>query len=201
MTRAPDEKYDLELVGELCGSYGVEAVRFAKKEMRVGKTPDFRLLIGSDLYAFCEVKSPRDEWLDNLLDDAEPDEIVGGLRNDPIFNRLSTMITTAVKQFDAVNPDRLLPNVLVFVNHDDNSHFSDLQETLTGMFHADDGTRYATMLNVSEGRIREMKSRIDLYVWIDGRTKRVCGKFFSDSNRQHHDTLYSVFGEKEAKIR
>jgi hypothetical protein len=61
-----------------------------------------------------------------------------------------------------------VPNILAIANHHDAFDAGDLIETLTGMFHADDGTRHPTMRHVSEGRIREAKRRIDLYLWIDG---------------------------------
>jgi len=41
---------------------GLTTERFSKEEMRCGKTPDFRVLKGDELRAFCEVKSsPEDQ--------------------------------------------------------------------------------------------------------------------------------------------
>ena len=65
------------------------------------------------LAGYCEVKSPRDDWLDEQLERAPPGMIVGGGRPDPTFNRIARNIVKAVKQFDAVNPDHSLSNVPV----------------------------------------------------------------------------------------
>jgi hypothetical protein len=95
-----------------------------------------------------------------------PGTIVGGGRPDPTFNRIALNIVKAVKQFDAVNPNHSLPNVLVFVNHDDNSSYRDLCETLTGRIRADSGEVYAYMTHISDGLLGDKRKRIDLYVWI-----------------------------------
>ena len=100
----------------------LQPVRFTVKEMAASKTPDFRVFSGNDLEFYCEVKSPEeDTWLDGQLDNPVLEEIVGGIRNDPIFNRLSAHIHKARKQFDAVNPMEAYPNVLAFYNQDTNS--------------------------------------------------------------------------------
>jgi hypothetical protein len=201
MTRTPSEKSDLSLVTAMLRGHDLQALPFSKEEAHAGKTPDFRVMDGAGLFAYCEVKSPRDEWLDSQIDQAEPGVIVGGLRSDPVFNRLSKMIEKAGEQFDAVNPDRSVPNILAIVNHDEASHPGDLIETLTGMFNADNCTRHPTMPHISEGRIREAKYRIDLYVWIDGRTGRVHGYLFSESVPAHVDALCAKLGLEKAGIR
>lgn len=62
----------------------------------------------------CEWKHVQyDEWLGKQLKTAKRLEIVGGLRHDPIFNRLADRIHDATKQFGAVNRDHESPNVLV----------------------------------------------------------------------------------------
>jgi hypothetical protein len=87
--------------------------RFPKEEQRNGKTPDFRVSANGEVVAYCEVKSiVRDTWLDRLFAKVAPDQTAGGLRNDPVFNRLTDDIHKAVQQFDAVNPGCHLPNVL-----------------------------------------------------------------------------------------
>jgi hypothetical protein len=142
-----------------------------------------------ELVAFCEVKSPRDDWLENQLSAAPPGQITGGGRPDPVFNRLARHIQKAATQFDAVNKDQIVPNILVFVNHDRDSHSGDLREALTGVFHGDSGVRYLTMPNIAEGLVGQSKRRIDLYTWIDAATKRVQGHVFSEAIPQHVATL------------
>jgi len=177
--RPPNEESDLQLVHELVfAPRGIRTERFTNAELVAGRTPDFRLLEGDKLAAYCEVKSPRDEWLDDLLDTALPGELVGGTRRDPVFNRIARHIAKAATQFEAVNRDPVVPNILVFVNHDEQSKFGDLVEVLTGEFRAANGQRYPTMKDISEGRIGVSKHKIDLYVWLEARTKEMkhfCG--------------------------
>lgn len=201
MPRAPTEKHDLELAAEWFAANDLHAQRFTDVEVGTRKTPDFRVFRDGQLVAYCEVKSPRDEWLDDQLKDAEPFRIAGGVRDDPTFNRIAGLVRKAVKQLDAVNPDRRLPNIVVFVNWADASHFRDLDETLTGYFRLTDGGKAATMSKISEGRIRDEKRRVDAYVWFNGRHRKVEGIFFTQSDILHRDAVCSWFGVDPAKIK
>jgi hypothetical protein len=127
------------------------------------------------LSAYCEVKSPRDDWLDEEIEKVAPGQLVGGIRSDPTFNRIARHIEKAASQFDAVNADHALPNILVFVNHADAVSFADLRETITGMFVTDSGRKIPTLTSIAEGRIGVARMRIDLSVWIDRKTARVQG--------------------------
>jgi hypothetical protein len=200
MPRAPHEQHDLELAAEWFAASGLHVQRFDDTEIGVRKTPDFRLFRDGRLVAYSEVKSPRDEWLDDQLMDAAPFQIVGGARNDPTFNRIAGLVRKAVKQFDAVNADRRLPNIMVIVNWDDSSHFGDLDETLTGYLRLAGGGKAPTMLNVSEGRIRDEKRRIDAYVWFNGHRRRVEGIFFTQSDTSHRDAIWSWLRVDPAEI-
>lgn len=174
MSRGPNEVPDLELVEEILFSpYGFKLEKL--EETIAERTPDFRVIQDGNLAAFCEVKSPRDDWLENQLDKAPSGQIVGGLRNDPVFNRIARHITKAATQFDAVNNEWVVPNILVFVNHDKTSQYGDLVETVTGEFRTEDGTRHVTTAHLSEGRLALPKQYIDLYVWLDVMTKRIQG--------------------------
>ena len=147
---------------------GFEVGSYAKNEMRDLKTPDFRLSLGGGEVALCEVKSfQRDAWLEDQLKNAPPGELVGGLRNDPIFNRITNAIHTAFKQFESVNSDHRLLNFLFLVNHDTSAKPEDLDRVLTGYEDPLHGRFDPTCWQFSEGRIREEKSKIDLYVWWD----------------------------------
>jgi hypothetical protein len=73
MTRRPDEDSDLVLINELVfAPRGLKLARFSQAETLAGKAPDFRVLQAEKLVAFCEAKSPRDDWLDDQLDKARP---------------------------------------------------------------------------------------------------------------------------------
>ena len=155
-------------LSEFLGGYGLLTERFSKEERRAGKTPDFKVLRDSELKFYCEVKnSEKDRWLDDLLDEAESGEIVGGLRNDPVFNRLTAHIHKARKQFDAVNPRAEHPNVLAFHNEDKQAGFLDLLAVATGNFYAEDGSVHPIYKNFSEGRVKTDIEQIHLFIWLD----------------------------------
>ena len=100
-----DEESDLQLVESFLGEHGLGTERFTKEEMKARKTPDFKTFLGDEQFGHCEVKSPqRDDWLDKLLDEAAPGEIVGGGRKDSTFNKLSSLIKKAAEQFQSVDP-------------------------------------------------------------------------------------------------
>jgi hypothetical protein len=179
---------------------GLYAERFSKQDQRKGKTPDFRVLHANLLAFYCEVKSsPKDGWLDKRIEHASPGEIVGGPRNDPIFNRLTGDIHEVIKQFDAVNPNQEIPNVLVLVNHDDMCGFNDLLAVVTGNFYADDGSIHPIYRQFSDGRIRDEKNRVHLYIWMDDRKSE---RFlFTRTHEDHHATLCTLFGIESSAIR
>jgi hypothetical protein len=166
-----------------------------------GPTPDFQVILGGIPVAYCELKSPRDEWLDKSLALAKPCQVVGGGRNDPTFNRIARLVQKAADQFRAVNATRSIPNILVSVNHDGASGFGDLMETFTGLFHASDGSRHVTMPQVAS-RLKYAKKHIDLCVWIDGNTSKVQGYYFNrDTTPNHLPQLCALLGKNPADIK
>ena len=141
---------------------------YSKNEMRDLKTPDFRLSRNGVDVALCEVKSfQKDAWLESQMKNAATGEVVGGLRNDPIFNRISNAIHTAMKQFQSVNSNHSLFNFLFVVNHDTSARYEDLLRVLTGYEDPLHGVYDLTCAQFSEGRIREEKKEIDLYIWTN----------------------------------
>lgn len=202
MIRGPDETADIALAEELLFAPRALALeRFDRSEVLAGRTPDFRVLQQGELVAYCEVKSPRDDWLDEQLDAAPAGQIVGGARNDPTFNRIARHVEKAATQFHAVNPDRSVPNILVFVNHADGSNYADLHETLTGVFLADDGTRHLTMMHIAERRIGEAKQKIDIYIWVDAQSRRVQGYVFNEADLARVQTICELLGLDREKIK
>lgn len=185
---------------------GFEVGSFAKKEMRDFKTPDFRLSRGGVEVAVCEVKSfQRDAWLEDQLKNAAPGEVVGGLRNDPVFNRISNALHTAFKQFESVNSEHRLLNFLFLVNHETSAGPVDLDRVLTGREDPRHGLFDLTCEQFSEGRIQSEKHKIDLYVWLEldlvknGKRRsteyRVCG------NPKTQEQVCGLLGIDPASVR
>lgn len=192
----PDE----ERVKSYLQGRGFTPERFSKLETRSGKTPDFRVSRNGVFVFYCEVKSsPKDRWLDKLLEGAVPGEVVSDFRNDPIFNRLTADIHEAVKQFDAVNKGEKHPNVLVLVNHDNTCGFNNLLTVLTGNFYADNGTVHPIFRQFSDGRIKDEKGNIHLFVWLDDhKPDRL---LFGQTDETHLTTLCAIFGLNKNDIK
>jgi len=147
---------------------GFEVASFSNNEIRDFKTPDFRLSREGIAVALSEVKSfQRDAWLDEQMKKMPAGELAGGIRPDPIFNRISNAVHTAFKQFGSVNSSHELYNFLVLINHDPGARPEDLDRVLTGYEDPLHGCFEQTCVRFSEGRIREEKKNIDLYVWMD----------------------------------
>jgi hypothetical protein len=193
MTDRTDEEKDLALVQELVSGpagFSLERIEATPE----GRRPDFWMVSWRGLVGYCEVKSPRDDWLDEELEKAPPGTIVGGLRDDPRINRIARHVQKAVTQFDTVNADHSLPNVLVFVNHDDGSNFNDLYETVTGYARAQSGERYPFHTHIAEQRLGAKRGRIDLYLWIDDNRKRrrITGFLWCEANPEHMAALRTL---------
>lgn len=167
--------------------------RFSKQEKKNSKTPDFSVFKGKELLFFCEVKSSRDDFLNDLLNNAEPGEIVGGARNDPTHNRISNDINKASKQFLAVNPGHDHPNVLASVNYDRNSDFMDIINVASGNFIDDEGRHHPIYKKYSEGRTKEALEIIDLIVWFNGVSTQE-KYFFTMKNINQHQHICEILG-------
>jgi large subunit ribosomal protein L30 len=164
-----DETADAALMRELAfdankivlDSYGAAA-------RKKGKTPDFKLVQGGGIRGFCEMKSPRDDFM------FEPPEGGGAaVRKDvPFYRKLASHIRRAARQFDAVNPEHALPNILAFVSHSPDIERRDLIATIAGL--PVPGAAPVFMLSREmQQEVLEAARRIDLFLWIDAK-KRTC---------------------------
>lgn len=191
---------DEELVVNLLAGKGLRAERFSKAERRRGKTPDFRVFQGETLKFFCEVKSVEDDtWLERALDAVVPGQVVGGLRVDPVFNRLTNDIHQATAQFMAVNHDSSVSNVMVFVNHDSMCYEQDMVSVLTGQFIADDGTAHRIYTKYSEGRIKNEIFIIHLFCWVEeGRFRMLT---FNQTHPVHCNVLSKLLSYDPSRIK
>ena len=172
---------------------GLRVQRFSKEEIQRGKAPDFRVFRNKEFVMFCEVKHLQcDDWLYKRLDNAAPGQVVGGVRAEPIFNRLTNHVHEAVKQFTSVNPNHEHPNTLFLANSDRVSDVLDLIAVLDGMFRAESGVREPIPTQYSEGQIRKEKFTVDLFiwwnVWMNNEPQRVWHPSI------HHQRVYELLG-------
>lgn len=158
---------DAEYVCELLNStFGAAFRRLPESKEHGVKTPDLELLDGGRRAAVAEVKTlertPRTE------ENGFRPEHGGLVRDDNSAKRVGSWIHKAWKQLEAY-PDTV--RVLVFVNDEDGADVHDLEEAFNGFLDYG-GDEVGTLRNVAsrgiaEGRIRDEKGRIDLYIWID----------------------------------
>jgi len=189
-----EEPLDEELVAQFLRDKGFDVEKIG--EDRFAKTPDFTLLREGNVVAYCEVKTfERDVWLDKKLAEAQPIALVGGARPDPIYNRISNAIHTAARQLIGMNLNHEVLNILVMVNRDKQALYQDLVSVITGMWDPLAGIHDKTHEQFSEGRIREEKTKIDLYIWLDvfkDESLKLGGFFFG--NYENRNKACSLFG-------
>jgi len=193
-----------QIAVDFFAKHDMRCMRFTDQEMRQSKTPDFRVFKNTEFVLYSEAKHVQeDTWLEDQLNAAPPMTLVGGLRHDPAYNRLSAHIHQAAKQFQAVNPSREYPNVLVFTSSDKGCMFTDLISTLTGNFYAESGAIDPIYKNISDGRIKEEKYTIDLYVFKDdfpsGREKEHI--YFQNKGSKHYFRLCELLGSDPSLFR
>jgi hypothetical protein len=201
-----DEEADIELVEELVFSpCGLMLERIAQGAT---KTPDGWILKYNQRRALCEIKSPRDDELIEVLEEArenDPDTPVVGagmIRCDNVAaRRIAGHVKSAVTQFNALNRDHTFPNVLIFVNHAAGWHAGDLDEALTGYFHALGGEKLETERMIASQIGDARRKIIDLYIWIDRRERRITAWLRGALSAEHDGTITDLFLPEIRKAR
>jgi hypothetical protein len=190
--RFGEVQHDEELAAKYLAERGFQVARIGQD--RFAKTPDFRLLKDGQLVAYCEVKTfERDVWLDKMLAEAQPGSLAGGLRSDPIYNRITNAIHTAARQLVSANPNHDALNILVIVNRDKPASYHDLVSVITGKWDPLAGIHDKTHEQYSEGRISKEKYEIDLYIWLDANHDdfpKASGYFFGNFETRSKVCLY-----------
>jgi hypothetical protein len=167
-------------VCEALEARGLRCERFSKAEIRAGKTPDRRVYQGEEFAFYLEVKE-----IDDVVTHSP-----GG---DSILDRVAARIHDAVKQFDAVNPDRTHPNVLAFVNRNSMCSALDLIEVMTGHRLLEGGETAPIGVRWSESRIRNEKLRVDPWLWFDS-DRADPHVFFNSVDQRYLDQLAALLG-------
>lgn len=186
-----DEAADAALLRELAfdgnsivfESYGAAA-------RKNGKTPDFKLVRDGTLQGFCEMKSPRDDFIFEFPEDGGP-----AIRKDaPFYRKLASHIRRAASQFDAVNPNRSLPNILAFVSHSSDIERRDLIATIAGL--PVPGAAPVFMLpRKMQQEVLEAARRIDLFLWIDANKRTF--QHLSPNGAAHQASALNLLGLAE----
>ena len=160
-----DEPADHKLVEQFFAERGLSAVRIPETTT---KTPDYRILKGSELVAYCEVKSPQDVFAERVEDailHGKGGIIETGYGNDYRQGRcLARAATKAAAQFTATNPDHAAPNILMIVNYDSTALAEDFTQIITGELGA---------LGRIGKPLRDDIPEIDVYLWMDVKGEKV----------------------------
>jgi ribosomal protein L30 len=185
-----DEAVDVALMRELAFDGNEIALEpYSDATLKSGKTPDFKLFGNGKLIGFCEMKSPRDDY---IFERPEPGEFAIR-KNLPFHRKLGSHIRYAASQFDAVNRDHGLPNILVFVSHSPEIERRDLHLTVGGL-PATDGKRIFMLGCKMQKQVLEAARKVDLFLWIDA-DKRTC-QHVSVNGAPHQAAVLALFGLK-----
>lgn len=164
MPELEDECYVRELFEQLY------ALRLRKVPESNHKTFDFELTVQQRRIAAVEVKTlmatPR--TTENGWVHSQQGFVT---RTDNAAKRVGAQIHEAYKQLVKASE----PRVLVFVNDETLMDFLDLKEAVNGYVIYGEGEerfKNTTGMKVAQGRIREEKLAIDLYVWINRNGRR-----------------------------
>jgi hypothetical protein len=116
-----------------------------------GRTPDFKLYSGDDHVGVCEIKSPQPRGKDDELGSCY---------------RLTDLTLKAVEQFNAVNSDGSLLNVLVFVSHDPHADAAHLLKTIGGVRVTPDGEFGIPAYVRTASKLNPARQCIDAIMWF-----------------------------------
>jgi hypothetical protein len=190
-----------QLVADFLLARGFTPERFSKDETREPgqKTPDFRVLRHGEFAFYCEVKETTDaDPLDDHSVEVDDGVFVAEqihINDDSRANRFSAIIRKAAKQFIAVNPDHVYPNVLAIVNVDDLCTVATLNEVLAGFLLKHDGYYIHTAPQASHGRVAKYKRTVDLYIWLDASGDALQHRFLLwDDNDDLTRRIEELFG-------
>jgi ribosomal protein L30 len=166
----PDETGDAALLRELAfDPRGIGPELYSDAERKKGKTPDFKLMKDGTLRGYCELKSPRDDYIFQMPADGSP----AIRKNVPFYRKLGRHVRDMAEQLDAVNPKRELPNICAFVSHCPDIERRDLIATIAGLPAPGNSNMRIPMLGRKlQEQVLEAAGKIDLFLWVDanGRT-------------------------------
>jgi large subunit ribosomal protein L30 len=199
-----DEAADKELMRQLVFNlHQILLEPFTQEEMHGRKTPDFKLIKAGKLVGYCELKSPRDDWIFDVPTDLKPGEVREESRRDSTAHNLARNIRKAAEQFKAVNPNRQLPDILVLVSHARLRDRVDLHMAISGI-KMPDGSRRFLLVDSNEKdwnkaweeqkKLWAAARHIDLFFWVDAH-QRSC-KHLINLDGARNSEARELFGAK-----
>jgi ribosomal protein L30 len=162
--RVYDEAADAALMRKLAfDRKGITLERYSDAELKTGKTPDFKLYKDDKLCGYCEMKSPRDDY---VFEKPAPGE-AAIRKNLPFHRKLGSHIRHASALFHTVNPDHSVPNIMVFVTHAPDIERRDLHATIAGLPAPEAGKRVFMLSRKMQEQVLDAARKTDLFLWID----------------------------------
>lgn len=185
---AIDEAADIALLNALAFEpNGIAAETYDDDDRNKGKTPDFKLIKDGTLAGYCELKSPRDDY----IFETPPPGQAAIRKNVPFYRKIGSFIKRGAMQLDAVNPNRAYPNVLVFVSHAPEIDRRDLIATIAGL-PFEGGGRVFMLSRKMQQQVIDAARRIDLFLWIDARDGTMTHLTADDA--RHRAAALEMFG-------
>jgi hypothetical protein len=169
-------------------------LKFHKIEEGDIKTPDYYVKEGENTFAVAEVKGfiadfdfEDGSWTKN------EDGIYEKEKEDNGPSRVARKIIEGYKQLVHYSE----PKILIFVNHESALDIVDLQECCNGYLDYSNGTtnyRNNASRRIALGKLKDVKNKIDLYIWID--TFENDQIYFRYSSKNGHYITFRYFQEK-----
>lgn len=155
-----------------------------------GRTPDFKLMKDDRPSAYCEMKSPRDDYMFETPSDGRP----AIRKNVPFYRKLGRHVRDAAQQLEAVNPDRKIPNIVAFVSHCPDIERRDLITTIAGLAAPDSNRRVFLLGRKLQEQVMEAARKVDLFLWVDAKARTF--QHISPSGAQHQQIALDLLGLK-----
>ena len=192
MSLSKSERYVIDLLRRRFG------VHLTKIQERNEPTPDFALVCNEQQICVAELKDIEryPASADRGWTIPKSDEI-----HYPFAHRIDNAVSRVADKIHQAHcqlKDFPLPRVLILLNHDSLVDVKDLEEAFTGeQVYANTIFSYVNTVSkkITEGKIKEEKGKIDLYIWIDKRTEQI---WFRYPTQAGHDLAHDLFPESNA---
>jgi len=180
--------------------YGISLSKIDEADGRGGPTPDFEYIKDGRRIFVCELKdfemvTPSEDTGWEIT--YHPDGSTEATRASNAINRVGRVIYRAYKQLKKYRE----PKVMIFFNSGAGLDVRDLEETIRGFSTISVGSKtyvYTYPRRVSEGIIKDIKRRIDLYIWIDAANPGISSQqdeiYFRSITTTGQDIALNCFG-------